>query len=176
MRGLEKSVVLVGMMGSGKSAVGRELATALNLPFRDSDAEIETAAGASVQEILAGQGEAAFREQERKIVARLLAEPPHVLATGGGAFMDSQTRARIKERAISVWLKAELPLLLARVAGKKSRPLIEKGDPRETLERLMREREPFYAQADITVASRSGPHDAAVQDIIAALERHVGAA
>ncbi len=173
MRKLEKSVVLVGMMGSGKSAVGRRLATALGVPFRDADTEIEKAANCSVNEIFARLGETAFRDGERKVVARLLAEPPHVLATGGGAFADAETRARIKARAISVWLKADLDLLVERVSRKESRPLLKNGNPRDVLEKLLREREPIYSQADITVESDRSAHEIVVNRIVAALEKRM---
>jgi len=165
-----KTIVLVGMMGSGKTAVGRRLAALLGLPFRDADAEIEAAAGCSVSDIFARFGEAEFRTAERKIVTRLLDEPQHVLATGGGAFLDDGVRARVKAQAISVWLKADIELLAQRVARKATRPLLKDGDPREVLEILMRERAPIYAEADITVESGAGAHDAVVKKIMAALE------
>jgi shikimate kinase len=169
MRRLEKTVVLVGMMGAGKSSVGRRLAQALGVPFRDADAEIEAAAGCSVSDIFERFGETAFRDGERKVVARLLSEPPHVLATGGGAFADVQTRAQIQKDATSVWLKADIDLLLDRVGRKDSRPLLKQGDRRETLERLMRERDAIYAEADIVVESGAGPHGEVVRRILAAL-------
>jgi shikimate kinase len=171
MRKLEKSVVLVGMMGSGKSAIGRRLATVLKMPFRDADAEIEAAAGMTMNEIFARLGEAAFRDGERKVVARLLDEPPQVLATGGGAFIDDGTRASIKAKAISVWLKADLPLLVERVSRKDSRPLLKNGNSREVLEKLLHAREPIYALADITVESDGSPHEMMVNRIVAALEK-----
>lgn len=171
MRKPDKTIVLVGMMGSGKTAVGRRLATLLGLPFRDADAEIEAAAGCSVNEIFDRYGETEFRSAERKIVARLLNEPPHVLATGGGAFMDDGLRTRIKADAISVWLKADIELLAERVARKGTRPLLKDGNPREVLEKLMCERAHIYAEADITVESGAGAHDTVVKKIIAALEK-----
>ncbi len=174
MHKLEKSVVLVGMMGSGKSAIGRRLAATLGVPFRDADPEIERAAGCSVNEIFARHGEAAFRDGERKVIARLLDEPPQVLATGGGAFLDEQTRARIKAEAISVWLKADLALLEERVMRRATRPLLKNGNPREILEKLMCEREPIYAQADITVESDTSPHDEIVKRIVEAVEKRTG--
>ena len=170
MRKLDKSVVLVGMMGAGKTSVGRRLASTLGMPFRDADAEIETAAGCSINEIFERFGEPAFRAGERKVIARLLNEPPHILATGGGAFMDPETRARIRESAISVWLKANVDLLLERVRRKDNRPLLKNTDSRAALVRLMGEREPVYAQADIVVESDDGPHDTVVKRIIAALQ------
>jgi shikimate kinase len=170
MRKLEKTLVLVGMMGAGKTSVGRRLAHVLGVPFRDADAEIELAAGCSVNEIFEVFGEPAFRAGERKVIARLLADPPHILATGGGAFMDEETRIRIKQTAISIWLKAPIELLLERVMRKDTRPLLRNTDRRAALDRLLREREPFYAQADITIESDDGPHDTAVKGIVAALD------
>jgi shikimate kinase len=170
MRKLQKTVVLVGMMGAGKTSVGRRLAQALGVPFRDADAEIETAAGCSVSDIFERYGEAAFRDGERKVVARLLSEPPHVLATGGGAFADAATRARIKTDAVSVWLKADIDLLLDRVGRKDTRPLLKTGDARATLERLMEERAGLYSQADIVIESGAGPHGEVVRRILAALD------
>jgi shikimate kinase len=174
MRRLEKTLVLVGMMGAGKTSVGRRLANVLAVPFRDADAEIELAAGCTINEIFERYGEPAFRDGERKVIARLLGEPPHILATGGGAFMDEDTRARIKENAISIWLKAPIELLLERVLRKDTRPLLRNTDRRSALERLLKEREPIYAQADITIQSDDGPHDTAVKGIIAAIEARHG--
>jgi shikimate kinase len=170
MKELDRSVILVGMMGAGKTSVGKRLAAALGVAFRDADVEIEEAAGCTVNEIFDRLGEPAFREGERKVIARLLGEPPHVLATGGGAFMDPQTRAAIKERAISVWLKADLDLLLNRVSRKDTRPLLRNTDPRAVLEKLLKEREPVYAEADIIVMSDAGPHETVVKRIIKALK------
>jgi shikimate kinase len=170
MRKLDKTLVLVGMMGAGKTSVGRRLASVLGVPFRDADAEIELAAGCTINEIFERFGEPAFRTGERKVIARLLSEPPHVLATGGGAFMDPETRERIKESAVSIWLKAHVELLLERVLRKDTRPLLRNTDSRAALERLLEEREPIYAQADITVESDEGPHEAVVRRILAALE------
>ena len=166
---LDKTVVLVGMMGAGKTSVGRRLASVLGVPFRDADVEIEAAAGCTINEIFERFGEPEFRTGERKVIARLLAEPPHVLAAGGGAFMDEQTRDRIKESAISIWLRAPVDLLLQRVVRKDNRPLLRNTDSRATLERLLREREPIYAEADIVVESDEGPHDVVVKRILAAL-------
>jgi shikimate kinase len=170
MRKLDKALVLVGMMGAGKTSVGRRLASILGMPFRDADVEIETAAGCSINEIFERFGEPAFRAGERKVIARLLREPPHILATGGGAFMDPETRERIRENGISVWLKANVDLLLERVKRKDTRPLLRNTDSRSALIRLMVEREPVYALADITVESDDGPHDTVVRRIVAALE------
>ncbi len=175
MKSLDKSVILVGMMGAGKTSVGRRLATTLGVPFRDADIEIEEAAGCTVNEIFDRLGEPAFREGERKVIARLLGEPPHILATGGGAFMDTETRARIKERAISVWLKADLDLLLERVSRKDTRPLLRNTDRRSTLQALLQQREPVYAEADITVLSDAGPQETVVKRVLSALEDYGGA-
>src|ERR1051326_1055186 len=170
MRRLDKTLVLVGMMGAGKTSVGRRLAHSLGVPFRDADAEIEVAAGCTINEIFERFGEPAFRAGERKVIARLLAEPPHVLATGGGAFMDSETRARIQETAVSVWLKAPIELLLERVTRKDTRPLLRNTDSRAALERLLKEREPVYAEADFTIESDDGPQEAVVRRGLSALD------
>jgi shikimate kinase len=169
MRKLDKTLVLVGMMGAGKTSVGRRLAGTLGVPFRDADVEIETAAGCTINDIFERFGETAFRSGERKVIARLLSDPPHVLAAGGGAFVDEETRQRIKELAVSIWLRAPLDLLIQRVLRKDTRPLLRNTDSRATLERLLREREPIYAQADIVIESDEGPHDVVVKRIIAAL-------
>jgi shikimate kinase len=171
MATLNRTVALVGMMGAGKSALGRRLAQRLDVPFRDADAEIEVAAGCSISEIFARYGEGAFRDGERRVIARLLDDAPHILATGGGAFIDVETRARMNDKATSVWLKAPLDLLLSRTQRRDTRPLLKNGDPRETLERLLAEREPVYAQADITVDSEEGPHHVAVEKILEALRQ-----
>ena len=165
----ERSIVLVGLMGAGKSTVGRRLANALKLPFHDADQEIETAAGCSISDFFDRYGEPAFREGERKVIARLLSGPRHVLATGGGAFMDPATRVLIKRMGFSVWLRADIGLLMERVLKRPTRPLLKNDDPRATMERLMAERYPVYAQADLTVDSNGGPHDAIVQRILAHL-------
>ena len=156
-------------MGAGKSSVGRRLAARLDVPFCDADAEIEAAAGCTISDIFEQYGESAFRDGERKVIGRLLAEPPHVMATGGGAFIDPETRARMKECAVSVWLKAPVEVLLARILRKDTRPLLKAGEPREVLERLLNEREPIYALADIAIESESGPHCETVERIMAAL-------
>ena len=170
-----KTIVLVGLMGAGKSSIGRRLAQVLGLPFTDADSEIEAAAGASIEEIFARDGEAAFRAGERRVLARLLDTPTQVLATGGGAFMDAETRALIRARAISIWLRADLDLLLARVARRNNRPLLKNGDPRAILARLMDERYPIYAEADVVVDSVDGPPDATLGHVITALEKFLGA-
>jgi shikimate kinase len=170
MRKLDRTLVLVGMMGAGKTSVGRRLATVLGVPFRDADSEIEAAAGCTISDIFERYGEPAFRAGERKVIARLLGEPPHVLAAGGGAFLDPETRERIKEAAVSIWLRAPVDLLLARVLRKDTRPLLRDGDTRTTLEVLLKEREPLYRDAEITIESDAGPHETVVKRILAALD------
>lgn len=168
----ERTIVLVGLMGVGKTTIGRRLAQALNLPFSDADAEIEQAAGCSIADFFELYGEPAFRAGERRVIARLLDGPRHVLATGGGAFMDEGTRTLTKERAVTVWLKADLDLLMKRVLRKQTRPLLKNDDPRGTMERLIAERYPVYAEADVTVETSDQPHDRVVRAILDALERH----
>ena len=167
---LKRTVALVGMMGAGKSSVGRRLAAKLGVDFHDADAEIEEAAGCSISEIFDRFGEAAFRDGERKIVARLLSAPPHILATGGGAFIDPETRAKIRDTAISVWIKVPVDVLLSRVGRRDTRPLLRNGEPREILEKLLETREPIYAEADLIVESENGPHGAMVDKIFDALK------
>ncbi|MXY38842.1 MAG: shikimate kinase [Rhodospirillaceae bacterium] len=152
-----RTVVLVGLMGVGKSAVGRRLARRLDLPFIDADAEIEAAAGNSIEELFRQHGEAEFRAGERRVIARLLEGEPHVLATGGGAFMDPETRSLVRARGISIWLNADLDTLVERVSRRNNRPLLKNGDARQTLSDLMAIRNPVYAEADITVASVDRP-------------------
>jgi shikimate kinase len=161
-----RSIVLVGLMGAGKSSVGRRLAGRLGLPFVDADNEIEAAAGCSIEEIFSRHGEAAFRDGERRVIMRLLDGPTHVLATGGGAFMDAATRAKIRACATAIWLKADLDVLVKRCGRRPSRPLLKQEDPRSVLERLMRERHPIYAEADITVDSGDQPHEQVVESIV----------
>lgn len=168
-----RTITLVGLMGVGKSSVGRRLANALDLPFKDADVEIEAAAGRSIPDIFAEMGEPAFREGERRVITRLLENPPHVLATGGGAFMNDETRALIKERSISVWLKADLDVLVRRVSRKDSRPLLSGKDPLEVLTELAEKRYPVYAQADVTVETGDTAHHVAVDQVIRALTRHL---
>jgi shikimate kinase len=169
-----RAIALVGMPGSGKSSIGRRLAPRLDLPFIDADAAIEEAAGGmSVADIFAKHGEAEFRSLEARVIARLLDEGPAVIATGGGALMNEGTRALIRDRAISIWLKAEIPVLLRRVRRKSDRPLLHGKDPETTLKKLLADREPLYAEADFVVASREGPHESVVDSIIEALERNV---
>jgi len=170
-----KTIVLVGLMGVGKSSIGRRLAQSLALPFTDADAEIEAAAGVTIEEIFARDGEAVFRNGERRVIARLLDNPVQVLATGGGAFMDPATRALIRARGISIWLRADIELLLARVSRRNNRPLLKQGDPRAVLTRLIEERYPIYAEADITVESVDGPPEATLERVIAALAKFLAA-
>jgi shikimate kinase len=165
-----RSIVLIGMMGVGKSSIGRRLASRLGIPFVDADAEIEKAAGMSVADIFAHRGEADFRSGEARVIARLLESGPQVLAAGGGAFMNVGTREAIRAKGVSVWLKADLDVLLRRISKRRNeRPLLQTGDPEETLRALLIEREPIYAQADLTVYSRDVAHDSIVADIITAL-------
>ena len=166
----QRAIVLVGMMGSGKSSVGRRLAGRLGLPFVDADTEIETAAHMTIPEIFAQRGEAEFREGERRVISRVLTtRAPLVLATGGGAFMNAETRERVKELGISVWLKAEPDVLMRRVRKRSNRPLLQTADPEATLRRMLSEREPVYALADITILSSDEPHEVVVGETIAAL-------
>ena len=173
---LDRTVALVGLMGVGKTSVGRRVAQALDLPFRDADESIEEAAGRSVSDIFAERGEAEFRSGERRVIARLLGEPPHVLATGGGAFMNADTRALLLERAVVIWLKADLDVLVKRVGRKDSRPLLRGRDPREVLGTLMAERHPVYAQAHLTVETGDAAHGAAVAAVLQALRDRSAAA
>ncbi len=169
-----RSVVLIGLMGAGKTAVGRRLANRIDLPFIDADSEIEVAAGASISEIFAEHGEAYFRQGERKVIARLLENGPQVLASGGGAYMNPDTRANIKAHGLSVWLKADIKVLMKRVGRRDNRPLLAAGDPEKVMKRLMEERYPIYAEADVTVESRDVPHDVIVGAVIDALADKVG--
>jgi shikimate kinase len=164
-----RTVVLVGLMGAGKTKIGRRLATRLNLPFFDSDDEIEEAAGETIAEIFRNRGEAVFREGERRVIARLLCQPVHILATGGGAFMDPATRAVIRSAGISIWLRADLEVLLARVARRSNRPLLSGRDQRAVMEDLIERRHPIYAEADLTVDSGGGAPEATVARVLAAL-------
>ncbi|MCU0953135.1 MAG: shikimate kinase [Hyphomicrobium sp.] len=166
----ERSIVLVGLMGCGKSSVGRRLASRLGIGFVDADEEIERVAAKTIVEIFADHGEAYFRDGERRVIGRLLASGPQVLATGGGAFINPETRAKIRERGVSVWLRAELPVLMRRVSKRDTRPLLKSGDPEATMRDLMAKRYPVYAEADATVESRDVPHDVIVNEVIAALK------
>lgn len=167
-----RPLVLVGLMGCGKSSVGKRLAIKLGLPFVDADEEIEKVAAKSISEIFADHGEDYFRNGERKVIARLLDSGPQVLATGGGAFINPETRAKIKNQAISIWLKAELPVLLRRVMKRDTRPLLKTGDPETVMSALMAARYPIYAEADLTVESRELPHDIMVLEVLTALAAH----
>ncbi len=165
-----RSIVLVGMMGVGKSSIGRRLGARLGIPFVDADAEIEAAAGMSIADIFARHGEADFRSGEARVIARLLENGPQVLATGGGAVMNADTRALIKTKGVSIWLNAEFDVLMRRISKRKhDRPMLQTADPAATLRELLAVRQPVYAQADITVQSREVPHEAIVTEIMAAL-------
>jgi shikimate kinase len=166
-----RSVVLVGMMGAGKSTIGRRLSARLGLPFFDADAEIELAAGMSIPDIFESRGEADFRDGEARVIARLLDSGPAVLATGGGALMRKETRDRIRDKAVSVWLKADADVIMRRVKRRSDRPLLQTTDPEATVGRLMREREPVYQEADLTIWSRDVPHEKIVEECIEALHR-----
>lgn len=167
----QRAVVLVGMMGSGKSSVGKRLATRLGLPFSDADTEIETAAGMTIPEIFAQRGEAEFRDGERRVISRVLStRAPLVLATGGGAYMNAETREKIAALGISIWLKADADVLMRRVRKNSKRPLLQTPDPEGTLRRLLAEREPTYALADLILVSRDEPHEVVVDGAVAALE------
>ena len=168
-----RSIVLVGLMGAGKSSIGRRLAHRLGLPFVDADTEIEKAADLTIPEIFDKHGEAYFRSGEVRVVARILDAGPQVLATGGGAYMNADTRARIRERGISVWLKADLDVLMKRVKRRGDRPLLKADDPQAVLKRLMDERYPVYAEAELTVLSREATHEDVVEDVIRALAAHI---
>ena len=170
----KRSVVLVGMMGAGKSSIGRRVALRLGIPFVDADAEIEKAAGMTIPDIFAIRGEAEFRAGEARVIARLLESTPQVLATGGGAFMNPDTRAAVAAKGISVWLKAEFDVLMKRIKRRHDRPLLKTEDPGATLHRLMDERYPIYALADLTVQSREVLHDRIVDEIVSALAGRMG--
>ena len=164
-----RSVVLVGMMGAGKSTIGRRLSARLGMPFLDADAEIEAAAGMSIPDIFESRGEPDFRDGEARVIARLLDSGPAVLATGGGAFMRQDTRDRIRDKAVSIWLKAEADIIMRRVKRRSDRPLLQTADPESTVGRLISEREPVYQQADLTIWSRDVPHEKIVDECIEAL-------
>ncbi len=164
-----RSIVLVGMMGAGKSSIGRRLAARIAIPFVDADAEIEEAADMSIADIFAVYGEPYFRAGEARVIARLLDHGPQVLATGGGAFMNAQTRATIASNGVSVWLKADLDVLTKRLRRRNDRPLLKTDDPVATLAKLLLDRDPIYAEADVTVISRDVTHDVIVDEIVAAV-------
>ncbi len=167
-----RSIVLVGLMGAGKSCIGKRLAARLEIPFKDADAEIEAAAGCTISDYFTRYGEPAFREGERRVIARLLEGPLCVLATGGGAFMDGETRAAIKQAGLSVWLRADLDLLVKRTAGRDHRPLLKTGDPRKILADLMDKRYPVYAESDIVVDSQDASADLTVEAVLAAIRNY----
>ncbi len=171
-----RAIVLVGLMGAGKTSVGKRLAARLQLPFVDADSEIEKAANATIPEIFARHGEAYFRDGERRVIRRLLDRQPKVLATGGGAFMNAETRAAIAAGAVSVWLRADLEILMARVRKRSNRPLLHTEDPQATMRRLMDERYPVYATADIHVVSRDVPHEVVAEETLGALAVFLGGA
>jgi shikimate kinase len=164
-----RSVVLVGMMGAGKSTIGRRLSARLRLPFLDADTEIEAAAGMSIADIFETHGEPHFRDGEARVIARLLDGGPAVIATGGGAFMREETRSRIGGKAVSIWLKADADIIMRRVKRRADRPLLQTADPAATIGRLIREREPVYQHADITIWSRDVPHEKIVDECVDAL-------
>jgi len=171
-----RSIVLVGMMGVGKSSVGRRLAARLSIPFVDADTEIENAAKMTIPEIFARHGEAYFRSGEARVIARLLERGPQVLATGGGAFISPQTRAKIHEKGISVWLKAEIDVLSRRLRRRSDRPLLKTADPTTTLANLLAARNPIYGEANLAVVSRDVPHEVIVEEIVTALRSKLGIA
>jgi shikimate kinase len=171
-----RPIVLVGMMGAGKTTVGRRVAARLGRHFIDSDEEVEKAAGMSIEEIFASHGEADFRAGEARVIARLLKDHDLVLGTGGGAFINAETRVLTKTLGVSVWLKADFELLLQRVQRRSNRPLLKTANPRETLQALIDKRYPIYAEADVTVTSRDVPQDQVAGDVVEALAAHLGAA
>lgn len=172
----DRPIVLIGMMGAGKTTVGRRLAARLGRHFVDSDEEVEKAAGMSIEDIFAAHGEADFRAGEVKVIARLLKESGIVLGTGGGAFMNAETRGLIKDAAVSVWIKADFELLFQRVSRRSNRPLLKTANPRETLQKLIDARYPTYAEADITIVSRDVPQDQVASEVIDAIVAHFGPA
>jgi shikimate kinase len=170
-----RAIVLVGLMGAGKSSIGRRLADRLRLPFVDADTAIEEAAGLTIPEIFKIHGEAHFRDGERRVIGRLLQSGEKVLATGGGAFMNDQTREAVAASGISVWLRADLDTLMRRVRKRSNRPLLQTADPEQVMRKLMDERYPVYATSDIAIESREVPHDQIVSEVLAALDRFLGA-
>ncbi|HXI05073.1 MAG: shikimate kinase [Bradyrhizobium sp.] len=172
----KRCVVLIGMMGAGKSTIGRRMAARLRLPFLDADTEIEAAAGMSIPEIFEAHGEPHFRDGEARVIARLLDGGPSVVATGGGAFMREETRDRVRAKAVSIWLKADADVIMKRVRRRSDRPLLQNADPEGTVSRLLGEREPVYRTADLTILSRDVPHDRIVDECIEALHAKLCAA
>jgi shikimate kinase len=169
----KRLIVLVGMMGAGKSTIGRRLAARLHLPFIDADTEIEVAAGMSIPEIFEIHGEPHFRDGEARVIARLLESGPAVLATGGGSFMREETRRRVGDKAVSIWLRADADIIMRRVRRRADRPLLQTVDPEATVARLISEREPVYRDANLTIASREVPHDRIVEECVEALHAHL---
>ena len=169
-----RSVVLVGMMGAGKSTIGRRLSARLHLPFLDADTEIEAAAGMSIPDIFETHGEPHFRDGEARVIARLLDGGPAVIATGGGAFMREATRSRIRDKAVSIWLRADADIIMKRVKRRADRPLLQTADPAATVGRLIEEREPVYQRADLTIWSRDVPHEKIVDECLDALHGWLG--
>lgn len=170
-----RSIVFVGLMGAGKTAIGRKVAAELGIPFVDSDSEIETASRMTIAELFERYGEPEFRALEQRVIQRVLESGPQVLSTGGGAFMNAQSRRLIAALGVSVWLRAELDVLFARVAKKQNRPLLKTPDPRGTLERLMADRYPIYAEAGVTVETRDERKDVIVEEVLSALADHLEA-
>jgi shikimate kinase len=169
----DRAIVFVGLMGAGKTAIGRRVASAIGLPFSDSDQEIEKASRMTVAELFEAYGEAEFRSLEQRVISRLLQEGPLVLATGGGAFMNADTRAAIENAGVSVWLKADIDTLMARVAKKQTRPLLKTGNPREVMEGLMKVRYPVYALAEVTVNTRDDRREVIAAEVMAAIAAHL---
>ncbi|MCA8888421.1 MAG: shikimate kinase [Parvularculaceae bacterium] len=169
---IHRTIALIGMMGAGKTTIGRRLARALNMPFKDADAEIERAAGMAVGELFERHGEESFRKGEAQVIERLLSGPPIVLATGGGAITHPQTRRLLKERALTVWLRADLDTLARRATRRPTRPLLQTDDPRSVIEKLLKDREPFYSAADIVIESQPGPHSRTVDEVLAQIRLH----
>jgi shikimate kinase len=172
----KRCVVLIGMMGAGKSTIGRRVAARLRLPFLDADTEIETAAGMSIPDIFEAHGEPHFRDGEARVIARLLDGGPAVIATGGGAFMREETRNRVRDKAVSIWLKADADVIMKRVRRRSDRPLLQNADPEGTVSRLLGEREPVYGTADLIILSRDVPHYRIVDECIEALHAKLCAA
>lgn len=170
-----RPIVLVGLMGSGKTSVGKRLAARLALPFVDADAEIETAASLTIPEIFEKHGEAYFRAGEARVMTRLIDGGPRVVATGGGAFINAETRAAVRAKGLSVWLKADLDVLMKRVRRRQDRPLLKAEDPEAVMRRLIDERYPLYAEADLTIHSHDQPHEAVVEEVVAAMAAHLAA-
>ena len=168
-----RSLVLVGLMGAGKSTIGKRVATMLELPFHDADYEIEQAARMTIPELFESYGEPAFRDLERRVILRLLKDGPMVLATGGGAYMNEETRKAIAEKGISIWLHAELDVLIERVSHRQNRPLLQRPDPRAFMEKLMAERYPVYALADIRVSSRKTRRDVVARSVVRSVDGYL---